>query len=189
MADYTIPVIQNVSANLKQARQSRQWSQEKLAANGGVSRRMLVNIEAGESNVSIATLDKLAAALGLTFAQLVRPPASATSLGTPLKVWQGAQPDSHGTLLESLLHHGVAVELWVWQLAPQDSYHAEADAPGSHELVYVMEGELTLTLRGTSHTLRPGQSFSFASDAEYHYRNLGDRLLRFTKNMVMTGPY
>ena len=66
---------------------------------------------------------------------------------------------------------------------------AEADAPGSHELVYVMEGELTLTLRGTSHTLRPGQSFSFASDAEYHYRNLGDRLLRFTKNMVMTGPY
>ncbi|WP_239688875.1 helix-turn-helix domain-containing protein [Aquitalea magnusonii] len=55
MSNGSLEVMQNVSANLRQARQQQGYSQERLAERAGISRRMLVNIEAGESNASIAT--------------------------------------------------------------------------------------------------------------------------------------
>ena len=73
MSKPSLPVIHNIAANLRRIRQQRGLTQDALAQSAGVSRRMLVNIEAHESNVSFATLDRLANALNLSFAELVRP--------------------------------------------------------------------------------------------------------------------
>lgn len=189
MSNGQLQVIQNVSANLRQARQQQGWSQERLASEAGISRRMLVNIEAGESNVSIATVDRLANALGLAFAEVVRPPqAGRQQANAPLRIWQGNHPDSHATLLHSLPQPGLTVELWQWQLAQEDCYVAEPDPAGSHEMLYVFEGELTVEVQGKLHQLGSGQSLSFATDTDYVYRNSGAGMLRFTKTMIMAVP-
>ncbi|MBS0971910.1 helix-turn-helix domain-containing protein, partial [Serratia rubidaea] len=56
-------VLQYLSSNVRGYRQQAALSQTALAALSGVSRRMLAGIEAGDRNVSLAVLDKLAAAL------------------------------------------------------------------------------------------------------------------------------
>ena len=52
-----------VGENIKRIRKSKKLSMERLAAESGVSRSMLGQIERGEANPSVALLGKLAAAL------------------------------------------------------------------------------------------------------------------------------
>lgn len=180
-------IFASVSANLRRTRQQRGWSQEKLATEAGISRRMLVNIESGDSNVSLGMLDRLAGVLGLSFAELVRPPAEpgAPAPAGPVRVWQGATPDSHGTLLENLIRHGLVVELWEWRLAPGEEYEAVVDPPGSCEMIFMIDGELCLELAGQTRRLTAGQSLTFPSDQPYRYRNDGERPAYFSKNVIV----
>ena len=60
-------VLQHVSLNVRRLRNVAGISQATLAERSGVSRRMLVAIEAGEKNVSLTTLDLIAEALGVAF--------------------------------------------------------------------------------------------------------------------------
>jgi hypothetical protein len=132
---------------------------------------MLVNIEAGESNASIATVDKLASALGLSFVDVVRPPSLSDKAGAAAAHLAGragrqpCQPAGVGG------HAGHGTGLWRWQLAAGDSYHAEADAPGCHEAAVCAGRQLQVQLGQQSHTLQTGQSLAFASDQEYSYHN------------------
>lgn len=52
-----------VAENIKRIRKSKKLSMERLAAESGVSRSMLGQIERGEANPSVAILGKLALAL------------------------------------------------------------------------------------------------------------------------------
>jgi uncharacterized protein YjlB len=74
----------------------------------------------------------------------------------PLRIWQGEQADSHASLLESVVMPGMALELWRWQLAAGDSYHAEADAPGCHEVLYVLEGSCKYNWGSKATRCKPG---------------------------------
>ena len=57
--------------NLREWRARRGWSQTELAARAGLSKGMLVQIEQSQTNPSIATLCKLANALGVALPRLV----------------------------------------------------------------------------------------------------------------------
>lgn len=67
-------VLQHVSQNVRRLRNCADLSQTALAEKSGVSRRMLVAIEAGEKNVSLATLDRVAEALEVAFSDLIQAP-------------------------------------------------------------------------------------------------------------------
>jgi redox-sensitive bicupin YhaK (pirin superfamily) len=42
--------------------------------------------------------------------------------------------------------HPANVEFWEWTLEPRDAYEGQIDPAGSRELLYVLEGEITLVL-------------------------------------------
>lgn len=56
----------DLAAQFLEARTAQGWSQRDLAAHSGVSRTALVRIEAGDRSVRLDTLDRVAAALGMT---------------------------------------------------------------------------------------------------------------------------
>ncbi len=60
-----------VSRTLKQARKQQGITLDELSRRSGVSKGMVVEIEKGSANPSIATLCKIAAALGLSVADFV----------------------------------------------------------------------------------------------------------------------
>ena len=170
------PLLRHVAANLRAARQLRGWTQQALAGRADVSRRMVVGIEAGDSNVSLATLDRLAQALGVPFADLVRAPDTAAP--APELVWRGDDPGSRARFLAGVPGGGT-VELWEWSLAPGERYAAEPDRPGTRVLLYVAAGTLTLEAGGGAATVDEGGLADFASDRAYAYANPGAVPLRF----------
>ena len=94
-------VLVPVADNVKTLRRAAGLSQDALAKASGVSRRMLVGIEGGDTNVSLATLDRIAAALSVTFADLVRAPQTGDLSRVDVVAWAGRQAESRGTLLAS----------------------------------------------------------------------------------------
>jgi len=177
-------LLEQVSCNVRQARQRLGLSQQELAKRTGLSRRMITLIESAVGNASLGTLDRIAQALDVPFADLVRSPLTSTALpAKPVQAWQGRRAGSRASLLQSMpAHHNV--ELWEWRLAPAERYQAEADPRGMHEFIFVIAGTLTLELTDKKQIVRSGQSIAFPSDQPYAYVNAGRTALRFVKNVV-----
>ena len=177
-------VLQHVSQNIKRLRLAAEFSQSALAEKSGVSRRMLVAIEAGEKNVSLTTLDRLAEALGAAFSDLIRAPDSRDPSRINELAWAGVHPGSRAVLLASSVATR-EVELWEWRLEPGEVYQCEADADGWSEQLYIAEGCLTLVIGERNHHLQAGDFFSYASNCIHAYRNEGDVATRFVRNVVI----
>jgi transcriptional regulator with XRE-family HTH domain len=171
-----------VGSNLRQQRQNLGLSQQALADRAGLSRRMVTLIEAGNGNASLATLDRLAEALHLTFARLTQADQESGQRKS-IDLWQGKDKRSKARLLESCKAQQ-GVELWSWSLAPGERYDAEPDPAGMRELIAVISGTLNLEIAGTTQRLHASESTSFASDRSYAYVNAGTTMLRFVKNVV-----
>jgi transcriptional regulator with XRE-family HTH domain len=62
-----------VGLNLRRLRVARNISQERLAFDSGVDRSYLGGVERGEENPTIDVLDRLAATLGVSLAEICAP--------------------------------------------------------------------------------------------------------------------
>ncbi|RRV05748.1 XRE family transcriptional regulator [Pseudomonas sp. v388] len=180
------PVLQHVSQNVRRLRHAADLSQNALAERSGVSRRMLVAIEAGEKNVSLATLDRVAEALDVAFSDLVQAPELRDHSRINELAWTGAGEGSRATLLAKA-NARREVELWEFCLAPGDVYASEADPDGWSEQVYVVEGRLTVAFaQGVdAREVGSGEFFMFPSNQPHSYRNHGTAPLRFVRTVVL----
>ncbi|MDA3920206.1 MAG: XRE family transcriptional regulator [Salinisphaera sp.] len=176
-------VLVHVAANVRRLRHAGGLSQQTLADEAGVSRRMLVNIEKGDVNVSLNTLDSLAEALGVLFYALVAPPDSADSARIDEIAWAGESPGSEARLLAS---KGARqeVELWRWALAPSDTYASAADPAGWTNMVVVTDGCLTVIAGEDEFTIEAGNFLVFESDRPHEFSNRGSAVARFVRNVV-----
>ncbi len=179
--DRQAPVLLHLASNLKRLRRDAGISQDALAARSGVSRRMLVAIEAGDSNVSLQTLDKIAHALGVLLPDLIVDPALP---GRPTLAWRGEKPGSEAKLLVSVPATRLA-EMWEWQLAPGDRYESGPDPDGWHEMVVVISGTLTMAFDGRTSVLAAGAAAAYRSDRPFAFANQGEEPVRFIRNVVL----
>ncbi|MDN6124056.1 MAG: helix-turn-helix domain-containing protein, partial [Brevibacterium sp.] len=62
--------LDRVGSRLRELRNGRGWTIQRLADESSLSRRMLTQIELGQANPSLATIDRIAHALEVTFADL-----------------------------------------------------------------------------------------------------------------------
>ncbi|MCK9812904.1 XRE family transcriptional regulator [Pseudomonas sp. MAFF 302046] len=176
-------VLQHVSLNVRRLRHAAKLSQSALAEQSGVSRRMLVAIESGETNVSLGTLDRVAAALGVAFSDLIQAPDVRDPSRINELAWAGTIPGSKAVLLAKAVATR-EVELWEWRLEPGETYHSECDAEGWSEQLYVFEGCLTLVLEAHDQQIGTGEFFMFSSHVPHAYRNDGPVATRFVRNVV-----
>jgi transcriptional regulator with XRE-family HTH domain len=176
------PVLAHVGANLRRLRAAAGLSQTALAAAADLSRRTIVGLEAGEANISLASLDRLARALGTDFVTLVADPAAARQRVDAL-AWRGTHPDSRAVLLGSApARH--AAELWCWTLGPGEVYRAEPDPAGWHEMVFVTAGRLRVRFADEVLLVEPGGHAIYDSARAYAYENAGAGCTRFVRSVV-----
>jgi transcriptional regulator with XRE-family HTH domain len=176
--------LTHLAGNVRRLRQARGQSQTALAEAAGISRRMIVGIERDGANVSLSTLDRLAAALGTSLAALVRPPDAPDSRRIDSVAWQGARAESRGILLGSAPATREA-ELWLWSLAPGERYASEAESGNWHEMLLVIEGTLAIELADARHEIAAGDFLIFSSAAPYVFVNGGAGVVRFARNVVL----
>ncbi|MBR7830371.1 helix-turn-helix transcriptional regulator [Actinospica sp. MGRD01-02] len=175
-------VLAFVAQNLRELRRRAGLSQAALAQASGISRRMIVNLEGGATNISLSSLDHLAEALGADFVDLVSDPA-ARDLRIEALAWRGARPGSEAVLLGSVPARHSA-QLWTWTLAPGDRYTAEPDPEGWHEMTVVTEGRLLIDLAQGPITVEAGGYAIYSTAQEYAYVNVHDGITRFIRNVV-----
>lgn len=176
--------ITTVGHNVRQLRKQRGMTVQALADAAEVSRRMLTQIELGQANPSLVTLDKVATALSTDFAGLLHEPAhgalTVVPAGAATAIWSSGA-GSRGRLHTSAQERG-GPEVWTWELAPGDRYRAMPDAPGSEEHYYVVRGQLTIeTSDAGSARLESGDAARLATDREYAYVNTGSEPCLFVR--------
>ncbi|MGR6963960.1 helix-turn-helix domain-containing protein [Geodermatophilus sp. URMC 61] len=175
-------VLVHVGENLRRLRQVGGMSQTMLAEASGISRRTIINLEAGEANISLSGLDRLAEALGATFVDLVSAPAASTR-SIEAVAWRGSAPESEAVLLGSVPARS-EVQLWSWALGAGERYDAEPDPAGWHEMVLVTEGRLRIERDEGPVDLAAGDHATYSSAQAYAYVNVYDGVTRFIRNVV-----
>ncbi|WP_088312449.1 helix-turn-helix domain-containing protein [Kineosporia sp. R_H_3] len=179
----TDPVPQVVGRRVRAARTAKSWTLDRLAEQSGVSRRMIVNVEAGSSNASIAILLRLARALNISLAELVSDTSPAhdvtvSTADTRTPLWHGRAGGS--AVLTASADTPDMLELWDWTLGPDEVYDSEPHRAGTRELLHVLTGHVRLTIDGHTHDLRTGAAASFPGDVPHGYANAGRRPARFS---------
>nr|WP_217908645.1 XRE family transcriptional regulator [Pseudomonas simiae] len=177
-------VLQHVSQNVRRLRHAADLSQTALSEKSGVSRRMLVAIEAGEKNVSLSTLDRVAEALDVAFSDLIQAPDAPDHSRINELAWAGEIPGSKAVLLAKATARR-EVELWEMQLEPGDRYSPDPDPDGWSVQLFVFEGCLTLLVGDEEKRVAAGEFYMFASRHVHGYRNDGDVAVRFVRNVVI----
>ena len=170
-----LAVNEQIGARVRQHRTRRGWTLDELADRSGVSRRMLITIEHGEGNPSIATLLRISDALGVGLPVLVdveRPAAlNLTAAGQAPVLWRG--PLGGEGLLVAGTEPPDVVELWHWTMQPGEEHASEAHSAGTRELLLVLDGEVELRLGDLTRRLGTGDSAAFAGDVPHGYAAAG----------------
>lgn len=176
------PLMSVVSARIRAMRDERQLTLDRLAELSQVSKGLLVHIENGRANPSIATLCKVAAALGASVADLVQvsgqQAAEVLPAGAPRLLWRGPKGGT-ATLLVGATGPDM-LELWSWTLRPGERYDAAAHPEGTQELIHVEQGSLALAFGEVRYVIAAGGSAIAHTDRPHAYLAEGRRPVRFT---------
>lgn len=180
----TAPFLAHLGAEVRRRRKGAGLTVQELADTSGLSRRMLTQIELGQANPSLVTVDRVARALGTDFASLTRDarpePIAVNAPGAAAGVWSSTAGSS--ATLQVATQQQPPAELWDWILQPGDRYVAQPDPVGSEELFLVLSGTLTIDVEGMDAvTIRAGGSARLASDRHYAYVNEGRKPVRFVR--------
>lgn len=176
-------LLRAVGTRVRARRQDRHLTLDELSERSGVSRRMITLLESGEANASLGTLDKLARALECGFADLAVGRRVAPLVPEAAESQQPVWEDGQGSSARLLVARSMVAttELWLWQLVPGGRYEAEADPPGSEEILLVRAGRLIVEVGDKEVPLVAGHYLRLPSDAPYAYRNPGARPADFLR--------
>src|SRR5690606_14577461 len=145
----------SIATNVRRLRQDRGYTLDAVAERGELSKGTLIQIEQQRANPSIATLCRIADALGVGVATLIEAPAAPRVVvrrreeATPL--W--SSPEGSRAMFLVGTDPPNIVELWDWELAAGDAFDGDAHPPGTIELLAVLDGELEMTIDGETHHL------------------------------------
>jgi transcriptional regulator with XRE-family HTH domain len=168
----------SVGIRLLEIRQSRGFSLRALAARSGLSINAISRIEREESSPTVASLQRLAAALDVPLVELFRvAPERATVV---VRRGEGLKSRSQGVLIESLGAglRGQRSGPFLMTLEPdawggEESIHHEGE-----EFVYCLEGEVEYLVGTGLHQLAEGDSLLFLAKQPHRCRNLAKRPAR-----------
>jgi transcriptional regulator with XRE-family HTH domain len=162
----------SLAENLRQRRKGRGLSLDDLARASGVSRAALSQIETCKSNPTIGVLWKIAVGLGTPISELIGAPRSGAVV---LRRHDSQILRSADGKFESrpLAPAGASpiVELYELRLAARSTHTSDAHAPGTHEILVVLSGQLRMHVLDETYELGAGDSVAFAADRPHAYEN------------------
>ena len=169
MSDRPAPGIRSaaIGEQISLRRAQRGMSGAELARRAGISKTTLSNLEAGEGNPTVATLDALAVALRIPMTDLL---AGDTSSGP---VFVPGTPGDPQELTRELLRRisgGHSLEMWRMRIPAGQTSTGLPDATGTVEHLYVTSGHVTAGPLDGPQELNAGDFFAFAGDAPHVYR-------------------
>jgi transcriptional regulator with XRE-family HTH domain len=164
----------DVGERLRTLRRFRRCTLQTVAARSGLSESFLSQVERGRSNASIASLRRIAGALGVTMADLFEPdviPRTQVLKRDDRPALQFGILGRKLLLTPRPLHH---LEVFHGELEVGGSTGEEPYAHGdSEELFLVLSGTVQLELGGELFELEHGDSIDYRSSTPHRVVNTG----------------
>lgn len=175
-------VSEAVATRIKAFRKQQKLSLDELSRRAGVSKGMLVEIEKCLANPSIALLCKIAAAMGVSVADIVdvasKPTAHLIEKEDIPTLWQGEKGGTArllaGTSGPDML------EMWRWEMFPGERFASPGHPSGTVELLHVEHGTLHIQVGQTALVVGEGCSAVAQTDTAHHYANESSQPVIFT---------
>ena len=180
--------VSELGAKVAGARGARGWSLAQLAQRAGVSAATVHKIEKGGMTPTIASLMKIASALGTSVAYFVDEPATPDVAIVRGDERAQVYTSKSGLDLRNLSgrYGGFAMAGAEAAVEPRaDSGPTPMKHPGE-ELVIVVEGEMEFVVDGESHAVGTGDSIHFRASRPHSWRNPSDDPARVIWLVVRT---
>jgi DNA-binding transcriptional MerR regulator len=159
-----------IGSHLRQLRAKRKLSLAQVARAVGISVGFLSALERSQMSGSVGTLRKLARFYKTNILDFFD--ANGTSSRQVRPAQRKVLEAGPGVRMELLAWGNAVMEPHLFRVAPQagsgDSYTHEGE-----EFLYVLRGELTITLEKEEYRLKTGDSFYFESATPHHWKNRG----------------
>ncbi len=140
-----------------------------------MSKGALVGLENAQGNPNLATLVRLADALGMSVSALMEGPQARrvhivdSADAEPL--WTGERGGEARLMLTTA--GSSPVEVWRWRLHPGEAYPSHPHQSGVVETVSVVHGRMLLTIDGTEYPVAAGATATFQGDVPHTYQGAG----------------
>ncbi|MCF6430680.1 XRE family transcriptional regulator [Leisingera sp. MMG026] len=177
---------QMIAAAIQRERSRAGMSLSGLAAQAGIAKSTLSQLEAGNGNPSVETLWALAAALDVPLSLLFETEAPATKLirASEGGVLESEQSDFAAVLL-SRSPPNVRRDVYRVVMQPGEIRRAAPHPRGTVEHMLVCSGQMRAGLEGQEELLWPGDYYSFPGDHPHSYEATRSGTLFL---MVMEAP-
>ena len=148
---------------------------DEIATAAGISKPFLSQVERGLATPSLTSLAGIAAALGVTLQYFVDTPSEERSVrrAGQLRFFSFADStDLFARLTNSSV--GSQLESILVRLPTGQQKAAEVTTHAGEEFLYVISGEMSLTLEGKTFVLYAGDSAHYESTVPHSWANTGD---------------
>ncbi len=176
----------SLGARLRGLRKERELSQRGLAELAGLSPNAISLIEREEISPSVATLQRLAGALGVKMSYFFE----TETLARVLRVRSGERPVIRGA---GLTIEGLGARLadqqmepFLITLAPHADMGTGQVVHAGHEFVCCLAGHVQYEIDGALYLLEPGDFLLFEADLPHCWGNPGDEVARLL--LVLQAP-
>jgi len=159
-----------IGARLRQLRRQRGFSLSQVANAVGISLGFLSALERSQMSASVGTLRKLARFYKTNILDFFDPREPNTRLVRPAK--RKVLQAGPGVRMELLAWGNTVMEPHLFRIAAQAS-SGDAYTHEGEEFLYVLRGELRISLQDEEYRLQRGDSFYFDSTTPHHWRNPG----------------
>jgi DNA-binding transcriptional MerR regulator/quercetin dioxygenase-like cupin family protein len=161
-----------IGSHLRRLRTGRRLSLSQVAHAVGISVGFLSALERSQMSASVGTLRKLARFYKANILDFFG--ANGVSNHQVRPAQRKILETGAGVRMELLAWGDTVMEPHLFRIAPEagsgDSYAHEGE-----EFIFVLSGDLAITLDGQEYRLKPGDSFYFESATPHRWRNPGKR--------------
>jgi XRE family transcriptional regulator, regulator of sulfur utilization len=158
-------VREAVAANMRRARLVRGMSLRDLSAGTGLSTALLSQIERATANPTIAALTRIARAVDLTFAELIRAEVTQPHVVRADPTIPGV---ARARMLFSMMERR-RFEVHEGELPAHQEGVSSEHGRGSVEYGYVVSGAVTATVDGRTYVLEAGDAIEFSGSMSHSY--------------------
>ena len=180
----------DLGRNVRRLRLRRNLTLEALAERAAVAKGTVIAVEQARANPNIATLCRMADALGVGVDSLIEPGAGPRvrvkrADATPA-LWSSDE-GGRGLFLMGTDPPDVD-ELWDWTLTPGEHFDGAPHPDGSFEMISVLEGELVVTAGVEEQHLAVGDTIHFDADVPHRYATPARKPNRFVMTVYEPLP-
>ncbi|MEE4356535.1 MAG: XRE family transcriptional regulator [Desulfococcaceae bacterium] len=160
-----------IADNLRNIRESRNFSLDRLSQVTGVSKSMLRQIETGKSSPTIATIWKIANGLKVSFTNLLRKPAVRAEVRSFTENAPLTAEHNHYRVYPLIpFEPEQSYEIYYIEIDPDTAFSGEPHAGEVYEYIFVVKGVFGITVKGKTFRVKEKEFLQFRADCVHEYK-------------------